>query len=111
MRLILVRHGQTPDNVGGFLGTTVPGPGLTGLGLEQSAAIPGALAGENIGAIFVSTMIRTHLTATPLSQHLALPLTIRAGLRELDAGHCQSRGNVAILDCCRRGERQCQFCG
>ena len=98
MRLILIRHAQTPDNVGGFLGTTVPGPGLTWLGLEQSAAIPGALAGENIGAIFVSTMIRTHLTATPLSQNLALPLTIRAGLRELDAGHFEMRNDRPSVD-------------
>jgi len=98
MRLILIRHAQTPDNVGGFLGTTVPGPGLTGLGVEQAAAIPGALAGENIGAIFVSTMIRTHLTATPLSQNLALPLTIRAGLRELDAGHLEMRYDRPSVD-------------
>lgn len=98
MRLILVRHGQTPDNVGGFLGTTVPGPGLTGLGLKQAAAIPGALAGEEIGAIFVSTMIRTHLTATPLSEHLALPLNIRDGLRELDAGDLEMRNDRPSVD-------------
>ena len=46
MRLLLIRHGQTPSNVLGALDTLVPGPGLTPLGLEQAAAIPDALAGE-----------------------------------------------------------------
>ncbi|MFI5427738.1 histidine phosphatase family protein [Aeromicrobium sp. UC242_57] len=39
MRLILIRHGQTPANVDGVLESTVPGPGLTELGLEQAAEL------------------------------------------------------------------------
>ncbi|MCM1975585.1 histidine phosphatase family protein, partial [Streptomyces sp. G1] len=37
MRLLLVRHGQTPTNVDYLLDTAVPGPGLTELGLAQAA--------------------------------------------------------------------------
>ena len=43
-------------------------------------------------------MIRTHHTATPLSEALALPLNIRAGLRELDAGHLEMRNDRASVD-------------
>lgn len=98
MRLILIRHGQTPDNVGGFLGTAVPGPGLTGLGLEQAAAIPSALLTEEIGAIFVSTMVRTHFTAAPLAESLGLSVNVRAGLRELAAGELEMRNDRAAID-------------
>ena len=35
MRLILVRHGQSPSNIERLLDTTSPGPSLTELGLEQ----------------------------------------------------------------------------
>lgn len=32
MRLLLIRHGETPTNVGYLLDTAVPGPGLTEIG-------------------------------------------------------------------------------
>jgi release factor glutamine methyltransferase len=38
VRLLLIRHGQTPSNVLGLLDTAPPGPGLTDLGVEQAAA-------------------------------------------------------------------------
>ncbi len=37
MRLLLLRHGQTPSNVGGLLDTAYPGPGLP-MGMMQSRA-------------------------------------------------------------------------
>ena len=54
MRLLLIRHGQTPGNVLGQLDTAFPGPGLTGLGERQAAALPEALADEDIEAIQAS---------------------------------------------------------
>lgn len=65
MRLLLVRHGQTPSNVEFLLDTAVPGPGLTALGERQAAALPEALADEDIEALYVSTLVRTQLTAAP----------------------------------------------
>ena len=44
MRLLLIRHGQTPNNILGALDTGRPGAGLTELGREQARAIPAALA-------------------------------------------------------------------
>ncbi|SEB99224.1 probable phosphoglycerate mutase [Paramicrobacterium humi] len=93
MRLLLIRHGQTPSNVIGALDTTVPGPGLTDLGLEQAAAIPGALAGEEIGALFASTQLRAQLTAQPLARSTGLELQVRDGLKEISAGDLEMRND------------------
>jgi broad specificity phosphatase PhoE len=86
MRLLLIRHGQTIDNVNGALGTVIPGPVLTELGQKQAAAIPDALAVETIQAIYASTMQRTALTAAPLAAALGLEVEVLDGLREIGAG-------------------------
>ncbi|MWV49188.1 histidine phosphatase family protein [Rathayibacter sp. VKM Ac-2803] len=93
MRLLLIRHGQTPSNVAGLLDTRIPGPGLTDLGLEQAEALPGTLAGEGIGALWVSTMRRTHETAAPLAAALGLEPTEREGIREIAAAGLEMRGD------------------
>ncbi|MFC5213110.1 histidine phosphatase family protein [Streptomyces coerulescens] len=86
MRLLLVRHGQTPTNVDYLLDTAAPGPGLTELGERQAAALPAALTGEDIGAVYASTLIRTQLTAAPLAADLGLEVLVRDGIREVSAG-------------------------
>ncbi len=96
MRLILVRHGQTPANVDGILESTVPGPGLTALGHEQAEALVEALADEKIDAIFVSSMIRTHLTAAPLVAARGLEPAVRDGLREIAAGDVEGNDRRSI---------------
>jgi broad specificity phosphatase PhoE len=93
VRLLLIRHGQTPANVEGILETTVPGPGLTALGAEQAAALPAALAHEHIDAMFVSTMVRTHETAAPLAEACGLTPVVRAGIREISAGDLEGRND------------------
>ncbi|MFK4146554.1 histidine phosphatase family protein [Streptomyces sp. NPDC004065] len=89
MRLLLVRHGQTPSNVDMLLDTAVPGPGLTELGERQAAALPGALAGEDVEAVYASTLVRTQLTAAPLAAARGLEVLVRDGLRELSAGELE----------------------
>jgi broad specificity phosphatase PhoE len=93
MRLLLIRHGQTIDNVNGDLGTVIPGPPLTDLGREQADAIPGALANEEIQAIYASTMQRTSLTAAPLAGELGLEVEILDGLREITAGDFEGKSD------------------
>ena len=97
MRLLLIRHGQTIDNVNGALGTVVPGPGLTPLGLEQATAVPAALDGESIDAVYVSTMLRTRLTAAPLAQHRGLPIEVVDGLQEITAGDLEGRSDEEAI--------------
>ncbi|MFF9281413.1 histidine phosphatase family protein [Streptomyces griseosporeus] len=86
MRLLLVRHGETPSNVGHLLDTAVPGPGLTALGEHQAAALPDALAGEDIRAVFASPLARARLTAAPLAAARGLRVLVRDGIREVSAG-------------------------
>jgi broad specificity phosphatase PhoE len=93
MRLLLIRHAQSTDNVVGILGTTLPGPFLTDLGHEQSAAIPAALAGQSIDAIYVSTMQRTGMTAAPLAESLGLTPQVVDGLREIGAGEFEGKSD------------------
>ncbi|MER6062507.1 histidine phosphatase family protein [Streptomyces sp. NPDC001792] len=86
MRLLLVRHAETPSNVHHLLDTKVPGPALTPLGEAQAAALPEALAGEDIEALYASTLLRTRLTAAPLAAARGLEVIVRDGIREVSAG-------------------------
>lgn len=97
MRLLLIRHAQTPANVQGVLETARPGPGLAPLGREQAAAVPDAVAGERIAAIYVSPLVRTTLTATPLAEHLGLPTIEREGFEEIEAGSLEGRSDRASV--------------
>lgn len=98
MRLLLIRHGQTPSNVAGVLDTRIPGPGLTELGRAQAEALPGTLADEPIGALFVSTMRRTHETAAPLAAALGLEPVERGGIREIAAAGLEMRGDEEAVE-------------
>jgi len=98
MRLLLIRHGQTPSNVLGALDTVVPGPGLTPLGLEQAAAIPEALAGEPIDALYASVQTRAQQTIAPLADALGLPVIVREGLREVGAGSMEMNNDRASVE-------------
>lgn len=91
MRLLLIRHGQTPANVNGVLDAVVPGPGLTELGQQQADALPTALADRGIERLFVSTMVRTQITAAPLATSLGLEPVVLPGLREIEAGDTQGK--------------------
>src|SRR5437763_16103469 len=93
MRLLLIRHGQTPSNLKHLLDTAAPGPALTALGQEQAAALPQALAAEQIDALYASTLVRTQLTAAPLAAATRLEVQVRGGIRELGAGDLEMRGD------------------
>jgi broad specificity phosphatase PhoE len=86
MRLLLIRHGQTPGNVLGQLDTAHPGPGLTDLGTRQAAALARALENEQIDLLYASTLTRTQLTARPLAARRGLGIEVLEGLHEIEAG-------------------------
>ncbi len=86
MRLLLIRHGQTPGNVLGQLDTAHPGPGLTRLGERQAAALARSLAHEPISSLYASTLIRTQITAGPLASARGLGIEVLDGLHEVEAG-------------------------
>ncbi|PWC04775.1 histidine phosphatase family protein [Mycetocola zhujimingii] len=93
MRILFIRHGQTPSNVRGLLDTAYPGPGLTALGTRQARAIPRALRAENIEELFASTLIRTQLTAEPLAVDRGLDTRILDGIHEINAGSLEGRSD------------------
>ncbi|WP_026818231.1 histidine phosphatase family protein [Arthrobacter castelli] len=97
MRLILVRHGQTSSNVGGFLDTERPGADLTGLGREQAAKLIDVLGREPIEAIYASTLVRTQQTAAPLAELFGLQTQVRDGLREISAGELEMLSDEASI--------------
>lgn len=86
MKLLLIRHGETPGNVLGQLDTDHPGPGLTELGERQAEAMARSLANERIGALYASTLIRTQITAAPLARLHTLDIEVLDGLHEIEAG-------------------------
>lgn len=86
MRLILVRHGRTPSNVGFVLDTGEPGADLDEIGRRQAESLVHRLSDHDFEAIFVSNLIRTHQTAHPIAQARRMPLNVLPGLREISAG-------------------------
>lgn len=98
MRLLLVRHGQTPNNVTGALDTAFPGAGLTDLGHAQAAAVPEALSDEQIHGIYASRLVRTQLTAAPLAAAHGLEVRVREGLEEIAAGDLEMRSDRAAVE-------------
>lgn len=97
MRLILIRHGQTPSNVRRLLDTAMPGPALTDLGTEQAQALVPALAEERLEAIYSSTALRAQQTAQPLADERALELQVREGVREISAGELEMAGDLPSI--------------
>lgn len=93
MKLLLVRHGQTPANVKGVLDTAIPGPSLTALGDEQAAAVPSGLADHSIDALYVSQLVRTHRTAAPLASALGMTPAQLDGTHEIAAGDLELRSD------------------
>ncbi|MEO6944596.1 MAG: histidine phosphatase family protein [Lacisediminihabitans sp.] len=97
MRLLLIRHGQTPANVLGQLDTSRPGPGLTPLGERQAALVPRGVRTRHITAIYASTLLRTQLTAEPLATDRGLDIQVLDGLQEIEAGALEKRSDRASV--------------
>lgn len=98
MRLILVRHGQTSANVANLLDTAYPGANLTDLGRQQAAALPAALDGTQIDALYASSLVRTQQTAAPLAAAHGLEVQVRDGIREISAGDLEMLGDAASIE-------------
>ncbi|HEY0485890.1 MAG TPA: histidine phosphatase family protein [Mycobacteriales bacterium] len=96
-RLLFVRHGESEANAAGSLDCAVPGPGLTELGHAQADALAAELAGEDIRAVWASSMTRAQQTAAPLAAKLGLEVRIHPDLREADVGDLHPRSDNSAL--------------
>ena len=86
MRIYLIRHGQTTNNVRRILDSNPPGAHLSDLGREQAAGLVGAFDGVHLDAIYVSSLRRTGETAEPLALSRGIDPVELDGLREIEAG-------------------------
>ncbi len=86
MRVTFIRHGESYGNTSGLIDTSTPGPVLTPKGQQQAEDVAKKLGDNNYDAIYASTMVRTQLTAAPMSQYLGLPIQVLPGLQEIEAG-------------------------
>lgn len=93
MRILMLRHGQTPSNVQGLLDTGAPGPGLTPLGQRQAEAVPHVLNDREVDVVVVSSLTRTSLTAAPLLRQRGLDSLTLPGLAEIEAGALEMAGD------------------
>lgn len=91
MRVTFVRHAESEANANHIIDTTVPGPGLTPTGQQQSQALVDKLGDNNYDAIYASTMLRTQQTATPMSQYLGMPIQVIDGISEIPAGALEGK--------------------
>lgn len=91
MRLLLIRHGQTPHNVTGALETAFPGAGVTEMGRSQARSLANALATRDIAGIYASVLVRTQLAADPLAEQCGLDIAECDGLEEIPAGDLDHR--------------------
>lgn len=86
MRVTFIRHGESAGNASGLIDTTTPGPVLTEKGQQQARDIAAKLGDNNYDGIYASTMVRTQLTAAPMSQYLGMPIQVLPGIQEIPAG-------------------------
>ncbi len=87
IQIDFVRHGESVANAGNLIDTTVPGTGLTPLGVSQANAVAKVLAPQGpYAGIYASQLIRSQLTAAPLAGQLGMNVGILPGLNEINAG-------------------------
>lgn len=95
MRLILIRHGQTASNVAQALDTAAPGAPLDETGIAQAQALVERLGaeGQDVDAVYSSTLLRARMTAAPLATARGLEVAEHAGLTEISAGVLEMRAD------------------
>lgn len=88
-QVLLIRHGQSEAFSPKKPFPLVDGhgdPALSQLGQFQAQRLATRLASENIAAIYVSTLTRTHQTAAPLAAKLDIEPVVEPDLREVFLG-------------------------
>lgn len=85
--LTIVRHGETPANLGGLWHGSIDTP-LTPRGERQAerAALHLARTRGDASALYASTLSRARLTAAPIAARLGVAVQLDAALCEYDLG-------------------------
>lgn len=88
-QIILVRHGQSAAYVDGQPFPLADGQGdppLSPLGAFQAQQVRDRLRHEQLSALYVTSLQRTHQTAAPLAEALGLVPRVEPDLREIHLG-------------------------
>jgi broad specificity phosphatase PhoE len=88
--VILVRHGQTDENVSGRISGQGDAP-LNASGREQAQLAATVLIPLGVTHLFASPVARARQTAEVLAQHLQLPIEEEADLREVEYGEWEGK--------------------
>jgi broad specificity phosphatase PhoE len=93
--ILLVRHGQTDENVSGRISGQGPAP-LNGRGQEQAQLAAQVLAPLNVTRLVSSPVVRALQTAAILDAHLQLGIEEEPDLREVGYGDWEGQTFQAI---------------
>lgn len=88
-QIILVRHGESEAARPGEQHELWEGQGdpeLAPTGHEQARAVADAVAGEDLAAVYVTALRRTHQTGAPLLDRLGMQARTEPGLEEVSLG-------------------------
>jgi broad specificity phosphatase PhoE len=88
--VILVRHGQTDENISGRISGQGNAP-LNASGREQAQLAATVLIPLGVTHLFASPVARARQTAEVLAQHLQLPIEEEADLREVEYGEWEGK--------------------
>ncbi|MFK7603640.1 histidine phosphatase family protein [Deinococcus sp. SM5_A1] len=88
-RLLLIRHGETDNNVGQiFRGPESGQSPLNATGFQQARQLANNLKVLNLlrPRVYASTYVRAHQTAQPIAEALGIPLHTLKNVHEVDTG-------------------------
>lgn len=85
LRLILVRHGATQQNLDGQMTGQIDAP-LSALGRRQAEAVAARLASWSFDEIVASDLARARETAELIASRHSAPIRLEPDLREIDMG-------------------------
>lgn len=97
MRLVVVRHGATANNLAAQFTGQLDVP-LSPLGERQALALATALAQERFDALISSDLQRACATLSPLAEALEQPFRRDPALREISVGVWEGQTGVAVRE-------------
>lgn len=95
MRLVVVRHGATANNLAAQFTGQLDIP-LSPLGEQQALALASALDHERFDMLISSDLQRARSTLQPLADRLGLPVRLDPALREIGVGVWEGQSGVMV---------------
>ncbi len=95
MRLVVVRHGATANNLAAQFTGQLDVP-LSPLGEQQALLLATALGHERFDALISSDLRRARATLAPLAELLEQPVRLNPALREIGVGIWEGRTGAEI---------------